>query len=73
MMLRHLVALCLTLSTPHAIFKKIYNKKNRFRIEQVKYHTIYAFGENIKSGIRSRQVPVWRGSISIVLSVINSG
>ena len=25
------------------------------------------------SGIRSRQVPVWRGSISIVLSVINSG
>ena len=37
------------------------------------YNTIYAFGENNESGIRSRQVPVWRGLISIVLSVINSG
>ena len=38
----------------------------------MKYNTIYAFGENNGSGIRSRQVAVWRGSISIVLSVINS-
>ena len=36
----------------------------------MKYNTIYAFGENNESG---RQVPVWRGLISIVLSVINSG
>ena len=39
----------------------------------MKYNTIYAFGENNESGIRSRQVPVWRGLISIVLSVIISG
>ena len=39
----------------------------------MKYDTIYAFGENNESGIRSRQVPVWKGLISIVLSVINSG
>ena len=39
----------------------------------MKYNTIYAFGENNEFGIRSRQVPVWRGLISIVLSVINSG
>ena len=39
----------------------------------MKYNTIYAFGENNESGIRSRQVPVWRGLIGIVLSVINSG
>ena len=39
----------------------------------MKYNTIYAFGENNESDIRSRQVPVWRGLISIVLSVINSG
>ena len=39
----------------------------------MKYNTIYAAGENNESGIRSRQVPVWRGLISIVLSVINSG
>ena len=39
----------------------------------MKYNTIYAFGENNESGIQSRQVPVWRGLISIVLSVINSG
>ena len=39
----------------------------------MKYNTIYAFRENNESGIRSRQVPVWRGLISIVLSVINSG
>ena len=31
------------------------------------------FGENNESGIRSRQGLVWRGLISIVLSVINSG
>ena len=37
------------------------------------YNTIYAVGENNESGIWSRQVPVWRGLISIVLSVINSG
>ena len=48
-------------------------KKNRFRFGQVKFSTIYKFGENNESGIRSRQVPVWRGLISIVLSVINSG
>ena len=47
--------------------------KNRFRLGQVKYKTIYAFWENNGSDIRSRQVPVWRGLISIVLSVINSG
>ena len=39
----------------------------------MKYNTIYAFGENNESGFRSRQVPVLRGLISIVLSVINSG
>ena len=39
----------------------------------MKYNTIYAFGENNESGIRSRQVPVWRGLINIVVSVINSG
>ena len=50
----------------------VFTKKFRFRFEEVKYNTIYAFGENIKSGIRSRQVPVWRGLFSIVLSVINS-
>ena len=33
----------------------------------------YACGENNKSGIPSRHVPVWRGLISIVLSVIHSG
>ena len=51
-----------------------FSKKSKTKSipEQVKYNTIYAFGENNKSGIRSRQVPVWRGSISIVLSVINS-
>ena len=38
----------------------------------MKYNTIYAFGENNETGIRSRQVPVWRGLISIVLSVIIS-
>ena len=38
----------------------------------VKYNIIYAFGENNKSGIRSRQVPVWRGLI-FFLSEINSG
>ena len=68
-MLRHLAATCLTLA-PHAIFK--YSKKNRFRFGQVKYNTIYAFEEKTYSGIRNRQVPVWRGLISIVLSVINS-
>ena len=53
-------------------FKKII-KTNRFRSGQVKYNTIYAFGGNNESSIRSRQVLVWRGLISIVLSVINSG
>ena len=48
-------------------------KKNRFRFGQVKYNTIYAFGENNESGIRCRQVPVWRGLISIVSSVFYSG
>ena len=38
----------------------------------MKYNTIYAFGEDNEYGIRSRQVPVWRGLISIVLSVIIS-
>ena len=32
----------------------------------------YAYGENNESGIGSRHVPVWRGLISIVLSVIHS-
>ena len=63
---------CLTLSAPHAIFNRL-SKKNRFWFEQVKYNTIYAFWENIKSGIQSRKVPVWRGLINIVLSVINPG
>ena len=49
------------------------NYKNRFRFGQVKYNTIYAFEGNNESGIRSREVPVWRGLISIVLSVINLG
>ena len=31
------------------------------------------FGQNNEHGIRSRQVPVWRGLLSIVSSVINSG
>ena len=53
-------------------FKKKY-LENRFWSGQVKYNTIYAFGENNESRIWSRQVPVWRGLISIVLSVINSG
>ena len=46
-----------------------------FQFGKVKYNTIYAFGENNESGIRSRQVLVWRGLIRIVLSVhvINSG
>ena len=50
-------------------------KKNRFWFGQVKYNTIYTFGENNESGIRSSQVPVLRlrGLISIVLSVVNSG
>ena len=39
----------------------------------MKYNTIYTFEENNEFGIQSRQVPVWRGLISIVLSVINSG
>ena len=39
----------------------------------MKYNTIYAFGENNESVIRSRQVPVSRGLISIVFSVLNSG
>ena len=33
----------------------------------------YACGENNESGVRSRHVPVWRGLISIILSVIHSG
>ena len=37
----------------------------------MKYNTIYAFGGNNESGIQTRQVPVWRGLISIVLSVIS--
>ena len=40
---------------------------------QVKFNAINAFGESNESGIRSRQVPVWRGLFSIVLKVINSG
>ena len=47
--------------------------KKMEKIGQVKYNAIYAFGENNESGIRSRQVPVQNGLISIVLSVINSG
>ena len=39
----------------------------------MKHITIYAFGENNESGIRSRQVPVWGGLIIIVLGVNNSG
>ena len=39
----------------------------------MKYNTIYAFGKNNESGIRSRQVPVWGGLFSIVLCVVNSG
>ena len=39
----------------------------------MKYNTINAFEENNDFGIRSKQVPVWRGLISIVLRVINSG
>ena len=39
----------------------------------MKHNTIHAFGENNESCNWSRQVPVWRGLISIVLSVINSG
>ena len=46
-------------------------KKNLSRFRQVKYNTIYAFGENNKDGIRSRQVTFWRDLISIVL--FNSG
>ena len=38
----------------------------------MKYNTIYASGKNNESGIGSRLVPVLRGLISIVLSVINS-
>ena len=53
------------------LFLKNY-KKNRYRFGQVKYNTIYAFGENNEFGIRNRQVPVWRELISIVSSVINS-
>ena len=34
---------------------------------------MYAFGGNNESGIRCRQVPVWRGLNSTFLSVINSG
>ena len=52
----------------------VYNAKKRcYRFGQVKYNSIHAFGENNESGIRRRQVPVWRGLISIVLSVINLG
>ena len=39
----------------------------------MKYNAIYTSGENNESCIRSRQVPVRRGLISIVLSVIDSG
>ena len=39
----------------------------------MKYNTIYAFGENNESGIQSRQVPGWKGLISIVSGVISSG
>ena len=35
-----------------------------------KYKTIYPFGENNETGFQSRQVPVWKGLISIVSSVI---
>ena len=34
---------------------------------------MYPFGENNESGFQSRQVPAWKGLISIALSVINSG
>ena len=39
----------------------------------MKYNTIFVFGENNESCIGSRQAPVWKGLISIVLNVINSG
>ena len=52
-------------------FKK-FKKKKLIWFGQVKYNTIYAFGENNESGIRRKQVPVWKGLISIVLSIINS-
>ena len=58
------------LSVPNAILNL---KKNRFRFGKVKNNTIYALGGNNESGTRSRQVPVWRGLISVVSSVINSG
>ena len=38
----------------------------------MKYNTIYAFGGNNESSVRSRQVLVWRGLISIILIVIIS-
>ena len=56
----------------HLLFTTIL-KKNRFLFGQVKYTTIYAFGENNESGIRSRQVLVWKGLINIILMGINSG
>ena len=48
-------------------------QKRSYRFGQVKYNSIHAFGEINESAIRSGQVPVWRGLISIVLSVINLG
>ena len=70
-MLGHLAAPCSTLIVHRIQIKK--NGENWFRFGQVKYNAIYAFGENNGSGIRSRQVPVWRGLISRPMSVINSG
>ena len=68
-MLHHLVAaLFNSYSAPHAIFFKF--QKNLFRFGQVTYNTIHPFGENNEPGFQSRQVPFWKGFISIVLSVI---
>ena len=64
------MSLCLPLFHPQRTACDRFKKK---KIGQVKYNTIYAFGENNESGIWGRHVPVWRGLISIVLSVINSG
>ena len=64
----NIAAPCITLSAPHAILKKFSTDSGVNRL-----NTINAFGNNNESGIWSRQVPVWRGLISIFLSVDNLG
>ena len=65
----HLVAaLFNSYSAPHAIFLNFKNKS--IPVWTGKIQNNNPFGGNNEPGSQSRQVPVWKGLISIVTSVI---